>query len=198
MGFDPAWARFADGILTSLGHQPSDGVNDGARTRGLRHGKPALYLLSYVRMVPGRGLEPRFSASKAALLPLETSPERSWLGEKGSNLRFHVQSVGPYLLGHPPANCGACDGDRTRLLPLDRRASTASGPHRRAVYVHPYSVDKVLGQSEGPGFCQALRERGAELRSPLYPLLNSTVPRAWVPSRCHGAMGSPFWAKHGC
>lgn len=88
VGFDPTWARFADGILTSLGHQPSDGANDGARTRGLRHGKPALYLLSYVRMVPGRGLEPRFSASKAALLPLETSPERSWLGEKGSNLRF--------------------------------------------------------------------------------------------------------------
>ena len=32
--------------------------------------------LSYVRVDPGRGLEPRFSASKAALLPLETSPEK--------------------------------------------------------------------------------------------------------------------------
>src|SRR6266700_1454094 len=51
--------------------------------------------LSYVRMDPGRGLEPRFSASKAALLPLETSPE-SWLGAKDLNHRLQVQSLATY------------------------------------------------------------------------------------------------------
>ena len=43
VGFDRTWARFADGLLARLGHQPSDGADDGPRTRDLRLGTPALY-----------------------------------------------------------------------------------------------------------------------------------------------------------
>ena len=95
VGFDPTWTRVADELLTRLGHQPLDGADGGSRTRDLDRGMVVLFLLSYVRVGLGRGLEPQFSASKAALLPVRDEPGRMARG-MDSNHRLQVQSLATY------------------------------------------------------------------------------------------------------
>ena len=103
--------------------------------------------LSYVRVDPGRGLEPRFAASKAALLPLETSPEStSWFGAKDSNPPLLGQSQPCYLTTPAPSELNWRPRRESNSPAPARQAGVhASGPRGHAtVHCIAYSVDKVL------------------------------------------------------
>ena len=143
--------------------------------------------LSYVRVDPGRGLEPRFSASKAALLPLETSPEStSWFGAKDSNPPLLGQSQPCYLTTPAPSKLnGGRDENRTRLIPLDRRVSTPADPAATPLFIaSPIRLTRCCRRTKGLAsarpFVERLVQRGV--------LVNRSSTRSsGGPGYLHGA-----------